>query len=919
MADWSEEIRALLAGLPLEPTREFEIVEELGQHCEDRYEELLAGGMPPEEARRVVLGEVAGGRLESELRRALKTPRPRAVPGRDEPGSVRWRLWADLRHGARLLRLNPGFTAVAILSLALGIGANTAIFQLLDAIRLRALPVEKPQQLADVRVTENTHGRTGMFTGRNPQLTYAIWERLRDGQQGFSSIAAWGTESLNMSSGGEARYADALWVSGSLFETLGVHPLLGRLLSGADDQRGCGSPGVVLSEPFWRREFGGRLPILGTTIPLEGRRFEIVGVAPASFFGVEVGRRFDVALPLCAEALVGGEDQMISNPQGWWLASIGRLKPGQTAETASAQLAAISRGLFEATLPATYDPDDAKHYLEFKLGASPAPSGVSALRWRYETPLWLLLAISGLVLLIACANLANLMVARAGARQREMAVRLALGASPGRLFRQLLAENLLLAILGALAGAALAQALSRLLLSFLSTHDDLLSLNLGPDWRVFAFTAGLALLTCILFGVAPAVQAARTAPNEAMKGGGRGATAGRERRGLRRGLVVSQVALSLVLLVGALLFVRTLRNLVTLDAGFQKDQILVTNLDLSPLRLPIERRLGEKKELLARLQGLPGVASAASVRIVPVTGMGWNDRIDIPGSPAAKSVTNFNRVSPGYFRTMGTALLAGRDLSDSDTSSSTAVAVVTETFARRYLNGASPVGRTFSVAQQPGNPAREYMIVGLVKDMKYSSLREEFTPIVYLAEAQDPEPGTSLRVMIRTDASLAALVPAVKSALAEANPAIVLRFQVFETIVSEGMMRERLMATLSGFFGFLAAILAMIGLYGVISYMVVRRRNEIGVRIALGASARNILSLIMSEAATLLALGLGIGTVLALLAGKFASALLYGLKASDLFTMSAAVIGLAAVALTASFLPARRAAALDPMQALRED
>lgn len=918
MPDWSKEIGALLTGLALEPTREFEIVEELGQHCEDRYEELLARGTLPEQARRVVLDEVAGGKLENELKRALKPARPAAVPGHDEPGNMLLGLFKDLRHGARLLRLNPGFTAVAILSLALGIGANTAIFQLIDAVRLRTLPVEDPQQLADVRTAKNPYGRTGMFMGANPQLTNALWEQLRDGQQGFSSIAAWGTDSLNMSSGGEARYAEALWVSGSFFGTLGVRPVLGRLLSGADDRPGCGSPGVVLSEPFWRREFGGRLPI-ATTIQLEGRPFEIIGVTPASFFGVEVGRRFDVALPICAEALVRGERQLSSNPQAWWLASIGRLKPGWTTEKASAQLAAISRGIFEATLPAPYDADDAKHYLEFKLSASPAASGVSALRRSYETPLWLLLAISGLVLLIACANLANLMVARAGARQREMAVRLALGASRGRLVRQLLAENLLLAVLGASAGAALAQALSRALLSFLSTQDNLLSLNLGPDGRVFAFTAGLALLTCILFGVAPAIQAARTAPGEAMKGGGRGTTAGRERRGLRRALVVSQVALSLVLLVGALLFVGTLRNLVTLDAGFRRDQLLVTSIDLSPLRMPVGSRAALKSELLGRLQGLPGVQSAASAWIIPVTGQGWNNTVDIPNSAIKNRVANFNRVSPAYFRTMGTPLLAGRDLNDGDTLKSPQVAVVTEAFARQYLSGASPIGRTFGVAQQSGKPNEEYQIVGLVKDMKYTDLREEFTPIVYLAEAQDTEPGTTLRVLIRSEEPLPVLAASVKRALAEANPAIILRLRVFQTIIREGMLRERLMATLSGFFGFLAAILAMIGLYGVISYMVIRRRNEIGVRIALGASARNILSLIMREAATLLAIGLAIGTVLALLAAKAASALLFGLKPSDLFTMVAAVTGLAAVALAASFLPARRAAALDPMRALRED
>lgn len=920
MPDWGREIRARVESLKLEPTREAEIVEELGQHLNDRYEELLAGGATPEQAYGSVMEELNSGRLVAELQPVVRPAPTAVVPGQDPRGHVLSGLWWDLRYGARVLARNPGFALVALLSLALGIGANTAIFQLLDAVRLRSLPVKDPQELANVPVVYHPNGRTGAFTSSNPQLTNAVWEHLRDQQQAFSSMGAWSAQKLNLSPGGEARYANVLWVSGSFFDTLGVRPALGRLVSPADDQPGCGPSGAVISNAFWQREFGGGRSVLNQKITLEGHPFEVIGVTPPSFFGVVVGRDFDVAIPICVEpALAGDRQSALRNPQGWWLAAIGRLKPDWTIERASAQLAGISPGIFEETLPAAYDPSDRKNYLQFKLGAVAAASGLSDLREEYANPLWLLLGISGLVLLIACANLASLMVARATARQREMAVRLALGASRGRLIRQLMAESLMLAVLGALCGDGLAQAFSRLLVSFLSTERTRFFVDLAPDWHVLAFTAGLAILTCLVFGLTPALQAARTSPGEALKAAGRAATGGRERYAMRRALVVSQVALSLVLLVGAMLFVRTLRNLVTLDAGFQRDRILITDVDLSPLRLPVANRAAYKQDLLARTRAIPGVLSAASVRVVPLSGGGWNDNVSIPGSQVQRKVANFNRVSPGYFQTVGTPLLAGRDFNDHDTATSPQVAIVTEKFAGSFLNGANPVGRTFSMVQQDGKADRVYQIVGMVRDTKYNDLREEFTPIVFVAEAQDEEPDLETCIMVRSDQPLVGVVSAIKRTMSDADPAMVLTFREFNTLIREGLLRERLMATLAGFFGLLAAILAMIGLYGVISFVVIQRRNEIGVRMALGADRRSIVTMIMREAGALLIAGLTLGTVLALMAGTAAGSLLYGLRARDPWTLILAALGLACVATTASFVPAQRAAALDPMLALREE
>ena len=915
MPDWSKEIRVAIAPLNLEPAREAEVVEELSQHLRDRYDEMLGAAIGAEQASQVLMQELSNGKLVAGLRATVHSAHPPLPVGRDVSERLLTGIWSDLRYGARLLIKNPGFAIVAILSLALGIGANTTIFQLLDAVRLRTLPVKSPERLAAVRIVDSPHCCRGNFYSNNADLTGELWNLLRQQQQGFSQIAAWSPFRRNLGQGGEARYADTLMVSGDFFNVLGIQSSLGRLISPADDYRGCGAQGAVLSYPFWQREYGGRTGVLADKLTLNGHPFQIIGVAPASFYGIEVGRNFDVAIPMCSEPIFSTKGSLMDSPISWWIATIGRLKPGWTLERASAQLAAISPGIFAATSPAEYDAVAKKDYLAFHLGSLPAAEGVSELRHDYERPLWLLLSLSGLVLLIACANLANLMLARASVRQREMALRLTLGASRSRLIRQLLAESLLLAALGTIAGAALAQILSRVLVAFLSTQQNQIFVELTPDWRVLGFAAGLAILTCLLFGLTPAIQASRTDPGVAMKASGRGATAGRERFLLRRVLVVSQVALSLVLLTGALLFTRTFRNLLTLNTGFQQDHILITNFDFSPLRLPKENQMAYRRDLLSRIQMIPGVSSVAETLITPMSHSGWDDNIDIPGGPQRQDVT-FNRVSPGYFRTMETPLLAGRDFNETDTPKSPLVAIVTETFARKLFGGANPVGKSFSDTEKH---VQAYQIVGLVKDTKYYELREDPVPIAFLSFTQANGPEENSTLMIRSEEPLLPLISSIKRASGDINPAMVLNFSVLKTQIREGLLRERLMATLSGFFGILATILAMVGLYGVISYMVIRRRNEIGVRMALGASRSHILLMVLREAATLLGIGLAVGTGLALVAGTAASSMLYGLQSRDPSTLGAAIAGMAVVALVASLLPAQRAATVHPMAALREE
>jgi putative ABC transport system permease protein len=914
MPDWAKEIRASIAALNLEPMHEAELVEELNQHLRDRYDEMLTGGTDPKAAYESLLQELNDGALLSGLKAGLHAAHPPVPLGKDENAGILAGIWNDLRFGARLLQKNPGFAIVAILSLALGIGANTTIFQLLDAVRMRTLPVKDPQHLARVKIVDSPHCCHGDFYSSDADLTGALWNGLRDQQQGFSRIAAWVPTRRNLGQGGEARYANTVMVSGEFFDVLGVQPLLGRLISPADDHRGCGAQGAVLSYPFWQREFGGRPQALGSKLTLSGQPFQIIGVTPANFYGVDVGQNFDVAIALCSEPVFSTKGPLMDNPAAWWIATIGRLKPGWSIERASTQLAAISPGIFAATLPGQYDAIEKKDYLTFRLGALPAATGVSGLRHDYEDPLWMLLALSGLVLLIACANLANLMLARASVRQREMALRLTLGASRARLIRQLLAESLLLAALGTIAGAVLAQILSRVLVAFLSTHDNQIFVELTPDWRVLGFAAALAILTCVLFGLVPAMQASRTDPGVVMKTG-RGLTASRDRFLLRRVLVVSQIALSLVLLTGALLFVRTFRNLVTLNAGFQQDHLLVVDFDFSPLKLATASQMAYKQELLARMQSIPGVSSAAETLFSPLSNSGWNNFIDVPSGPQREDV-NLARVSPAYFRTMETPFVAGRDFNQTDTPASPRVAIVNEAFAHKFMGGANPLGR---IINDSGKPDQTYQIVGLVKNTKYYHLREDPRPIVFVSFTQANGPEEDSKLMIRSDEPLASLISSVKHAANDINPSLVLTFTVLKTQIREGLLREQLMATLSGFFGALATILAMVGLYGVISYMVVRRRNEIGVRMALGASRNDILVMVLREAAILLGIGLVTGTVLALAAGTAAASMLYGLKPRDPLTLGAAITGMIIVALLASLLPAQRAATVHPMEALREE
>lgn len=825
-------------------------------------------------------------------------------------------LWQDVRSAARIFVKNPGFALVVIATLALGIGANTAIFEIIDQLLLQSLPVKNPQELAQVRIVNMDKAR-GSFFSAYPAVTNLIWERLRADHQGFSGIAAWRDVRFTRDSGGDVRFVNGLYVSGEFFNVLGVRPVAGRLFIAQDDHPGCGLPGAVISYGFWQQEFGGR-PALGQKLMLNDRSVEVIGITPANFFGIAVGHNFDVAMPICAQPYLETRDLLNSSTK-WWLSIIGRLGPAWSVQQVAAHLGAISPGIFASTLRADYPPQSVKDYLAMKLTAEPSAAGVSILRETYSDPLRFLLGIAGLVLLITCANLASLMLARTTARERDMAVRLAIGAGRLRLIRLVLGESLLLSLAGALAGAALAQALSRGLVAYLSTQDNPISLEFKLDWRLFAFLLGMSLLTCLLFGLAAALRASRTPPSSAMKAGGPGMTASRGRLGFRGALVISQVALSLVLLFGSLLFAQSLRNLLTNNPGFEARGVLIVMLDFTRLKIPADQRVAFQHQLLDRIRAVPGVGTAANTSIVPLSGEGWGNKLWIDGHDNQRQGADLSSISPDYFNTLRIPIVAGRDFNDHDTSQSPRVAVVNQAFSKKFGLGANPIGARFWRESTPTSPAQLNLIVGLVKDTKYHSVRRPSGPIAYFTIAQDKDAETNMQVLVRSRLPMLTEEQAIRQSLHDVSSGISFKFEGLEDQIQQSLLAERLLARLSAFFGALAVILAMTGLYGVMSYMVTERTTEIGIRMALGAQRASISTMILGKAAKLLAAGLVLGAGLSLASASAAGALLFGLKPRDPATLAGAAALLAAVTVLASLVPSLRAANVNPIDSLRAE
>jgi predicted permease len=809
-------------------------------------------------------------------------------------------LWQDLRYGVRLLRRAPSFAAAAILSLALGIGATSAVFGLLDALQLRSLPVPQAYDLADIRLEGP---RCCRHTGRNRQVTVPLWEEIRRHQQAFSALFAFADTRFNLAPQGEVRYVEGLFVSGDFFPVLGVAPALGRTLTREDDRPGCANPGAVISHALWQTEFGGRPDILTQAIRLRTASHPIVGVMPPHFFGVEVGRRFEVALPICASGF--------DRADHWWLAVMGRLKPGWTSAQADAHLKTIGPSLLQASVPPNYGAEQARKFAALPFSVRPAPHGISPLRTEYQEPLWLLFAIAGLVLVAACANVASLSLVRSTTREPEFALRFALGASKARVLRQLLVEGTLIALAGAAAGLVLAGIAQRSVLALLSTSTDRIVLDVGPDWRVAAFTALVIGVATVVLTLAPAVRAVRGVRLAVDRGR---ATHSRERIAVREVLVGIQVAMSVVLVSGALLFVLTARNLTTVDRGFGARDLLFAHVFLADGDPPRDRLAEVQRQLTERFTRIPGVAGVAHATTPPLGGFGWDTVIRLPSTDGDRKVeTNRNQVSAGYFSVMQTPILAGRDFSIADTPGSPKVAVVNETFAGRFFPGTSPIGSRFVDGDQ------EYLIVGVVGDSKQYTLREPFRPIAYTAASQIAAPASTMRFVLRPETAAGPAMAAVRQIVAELAPSAGLRFATLDDLVAGSSQRERLMARLAGFFGLVAIALAAVGVYGVVSYTAVSRQREIGIRLALGARASHIMRTVLGRVGIVAGGGLLVGGALTIPASTLAQALLYGVELQDPQIVGSILGVVVGCGVVAASVPARRALRTDPVVALKSE
>jgi predicted permease len=880
-----------LGGLVGRMRSDADIHDELAAHLEMMIEEQRRGGLDEAEARRS-----AAARFGSF---------PSAVDAyRDRRGlPAVENLWRDLRYGVRLLARTPGFTLAAVISLALGIGANTAMFEVLNALAFQPLPVRAPDELVEVRLSGD--GRFGRSTGRNRQVSTPLWEAIREHQTALSGVFAFADTRFNLAPRGEIRYVEGLWVSGEFFSILGVSPVAGRLFTRADDRPGCGFSGAVISHALWQREFGGRPDVVGRMLHVGAERVPVIGVTPAGFFGVEVGRRFDVALPLCASGF--------TQANHFWLAVMGRLRPGDSLTQAAHGFATLGRDMLERTLPPSYRPEMARKYLAMRFDLAGASAGVSPLRSTYLQPLWVLMGIAGLVLLIASTNLANLMLVRTTEREHEFATRLAIGGSRGRIVQQVVVEALLLAAAGAVLGFLLARWSTAVLVAAVGTAVDPVYLDLSPNWRVLIVTGGVTCATCVLFGLGPALRISRIPAMLPLQG--RGAASRRRDAALRRTLAGIQVGLSLVLVFGAGLFARSFQNLSSVESGFRQRDTLVAHIFFRSAEVPEERRAVTYDALLDRLRAIPGVHGAAFTSSPPLSGLFWTTDIEVDG--AVTGATNVNQVHRDYFDVMDMQILSGRRFDHRDTRSSPRAAIVSETFARRFL-GTRVTGRTVAMPGAPGQPDTVFEIVGIVEDSKYWTVKEDFQPILFIADAQEPQPGLTRRVVIHSSRPPADLMRSVSAVVGQIAPGASLRFNVLRHQILESLLRERLVAMLASAFGLLALVLALVGVYGVMSYTVSRRQGEIGIRVALGARRSQIGAMVFGEALGILVVGLSLGAAAAIGLSRSVRTLLFGIEPGDPAMLVASIAALMVAGVLATARPAWRAASASPMTALRQ-
>ena len=861
-----------------------EFAEELETHVRFEIDELVGRGKSPAEARREALVRTGGIELAKEAYREQ-----RGLPLIDH-------LRRDVSYATRALLRAPGFTAVAVATLALGIGANTALFSIFSSLILRPLPVRDPDSLALL-----AYG----------SWSYPIWEEIEARQELFDGAFAWSEERFDLSPSGQSDLVDGAFVSGGLFEVLGVTAARGRMITPADDAGAAtDGPVVVISDRLWRQHFAGASDVVGRLLSVQSVPFTIVGVMPAGFFGPDVGRMKDVMLPLAAEPLILGAESRLASAGSSWLQFMVRLKPGQSIELTNAALRASQSQIVET---ATWD-------IREPLTLVPAATGRSELRGRFETPLFAMLVAVGLVLLVACANIASLLLARALARRPELSVRLVLGSSRWHIAQLLFIESLIVAAAGAALGLVFASWSSALLVRQLSTWDTNVSLDLALDWRVLGFTAALACLSAITAGVAPVFGLRTVTPGETLKDTGRG-IAGDRRFAVRSTLVVAQIAVSLALVVAAGLFLRTFASLNQLPLGFVSEPLLVAELNLQAGGGPPEERGARVERLRDAATAVPGVRSASVSAIRLLTGGGWSSGLmGVGDEPISRTGQDLWRdaTTPGWFETMGIPLRSGRDFGAGDRAGSAPVAIVNEAFVRRFLPDEPPIGEHVRLGR---DEVTRFAIVGVVGDAVYTTPRDGMLPTMYVPVAQQaPETfwPTVLLTINAASGQRVALERDVAAALTEADPTVVFTFGTFDQLVEDTVTQERLIAMLSAFFGGLALLLAAVGLYGVVAHAVRVRQTEIGLRMALGAAPSGIVRFVFNRVGVLLAIGLALGLVGSLWGARFVQALLFQVDARDAATFVGAAAVLVAVGVVAAWVPARRAARLDPSAVLRE-
>ena len=829
-------------------------------------------------------------------------------------------LTDDVGVAVRILRATPAVTLVVIVSLALGIGANTAMFSIVNSLLLRSLPVERADRLV---LFQSNPSITPNSPWPNP-----VWEEIRDHHADlFQEMFAFSrrTTRFNLAPAGQTDFVEGVYASGGYFDALRLRPLLGRSFTVADDRRGGGpnGPVAVISANLWQRRFGGSPDVIGKTQPIDRVPFTIIGVMPPDFFGADVGSRADVILPIGTEPLMRGRDSLLDRAS--WLLIMARLKDGQTVESAGQALRGIQPQIRDATIPRNASAEARARHLAIPFGVQPAAGGTSTMRARYGQPILAIMTVVALVLLIACANVANLFLARASARRHEFSLRLALGASRWRLARQQLVEALLLAAAGSAGGLLIARWASALLVRQLSTHATTVFLDTSLDWRVLAFTVSVAIAVALLFGLAPALRASRSDPIDAIREHGRSTV---DERGIAVGsaLVAGQVALCLVLVVGAGLFIRTFATLATLNVGFDRDRVLLVRLDVPQTSAEPSQRADLYERIAATVRGVPGVAHAAISEVTPVSGTITDVYVEAEnGARLAppQNVSYRNVITPDWFATYGTRLVAGRDFDDRDRLSSPPVAIVNETFVRRFLPGGNPLGRRVRNPSSAPGVIRPWMeVVGIAADATYLSLRAAMPPTMYVPLAQQSAasgsfPFGTLSVRAASGPPLS-LARGVGDAIAQVDSNIAITFTPLTQQVDAALVQERVVAMLSGWFSVLALLLSALGLYGVTVYSVNRRRMEIGIRIAIGAAPARVVRLVLARVAILLGLGVVIGTVASVSAFKFIATLLYGLEPRDPATLASSAAILLAVGAVAASVPAYRASRVDPAEVLRE-